>query len=80
MKYAIKRTRSFYGPSYKKDLVIADGLYAQQAATFETKSEADAHIAELNNAIYHTSHSESGRAEYNAVLIQSLPQYLKAYL
>ena len=71
--FVIRKTRSFYGPKTERSLVTGDSY---GALTFETAAEADAHIAELDEATYYTAHNESGRPEYKVLSTAKLPVYL----
>lgn len=71
--YVIRRTREFYGPSIKRDLVNSDG---RGANCFNSPAEARAFIAALDQEVYHTSQNESGRPEYKVLRSDTLPQYL----
>lgn len=79
MNYAIVKTPNFYAgslpvhqPHYLKNWMISENQdqnapYAEDIAFFETKAEAEAIIANLEDGIYYTSHGEAGRPGYNIV-------------
>jgi len=71
--FVIRKTRSFYGPKTERSLVTGDSY---GALTFKTATEAEAYIAELDEATYYTSYNESGRPEYKAISTAKLPAYL----
>ena len=71
--FTIRKTRSFYGPKTERSLVTGDSY---GVLTFETAAEAEAHIAELDEAAYYAAHNESGRPQYKAIRTDSLPAYL----
>lgn len=69
-RYAIRRTRSYYGSPDKRDLYWP-------GSTWPTLAEANAEIRSLDSATYYQSHNEYGRATYKAVAVDRLPQYLR---
>ena len=69
-RYAIRRTRSFYGSPDKRDLYWA-------GSTWPTLAEANAEICRLDSATYYQSSGEYGRARYRAVAVDRLPQHLR---
>ena len=69
-RYAIVRTRSFYGSPDKRD------RHEGPEATWATLAEAQQEIATQHSGPYYQSHNEYGRAEYRAVRVDRLPAYL----
>ena len=69
-RYAIIRTRSFYGSPDKRD------RYEGPHATWATLAEAREEIARLNSGIYYQGHNEYGRASYRAARVDRLPAFL----
>ena len=75
--YVIHQTRSFYGPSRKRSLVLGDNGCAEQ---FATLAAARDRIAELESGHCVLSHNESSRPEYAAINVYRLPAYLEVML
>lgn len=75
MKIAIKVTRQFYGPEYRKSLVPNQENGAP--LLFSSTREAKAHIERLEAETYHLSHNESGRPDYTPIPVAKLPKHLK---
>jgi hypothetical protein len=73
IEFVIRETRSFYGPKTVKSLVMGEN---HRALTFKTAAEAESYIVELNETIYYTASSESGRPEHKAISTAKLPAYL----
>lgn len=67
--YAIRKIRNFYGPRVEKSYVT-DGFDGDRRAEFRTRAEAKAVVQQLDGAVYHTAHNESGRAEYRVVRVK----------
>jgi len=73
MTYVIVRTRYFYGPNEARD-VLTDGR--DRPLTFESRKDAKAHIADLDEEIYYLAHNESSRPSYRVYKLDRLPRYL----
>ena len=70
-RYAIVRTRAFYGlPDKHERHKSADAKWGSLAA-------ARAEIRRLNSSVYYQAHNEIGRAVYRAVRVDRLPNYLR---
>jgi hypothetical protein len=69
-RYAIVRTRYFFGSPNKRDLL--DG-----GSAWPTLAEANAEIRRQESGTYYQSHNEHGRASYRAVRVDRLPQHLR---
>lgn len=67
--YAITKTRQFFGPRSEKSYVT-DGFKNEARAEFRFRAEAEAVVRQLDDAIYYTSHNESGRPEYKVVRVK----------
>jgi hypothetical protein len=69
-RYAIVRTRSFYGSSDKRD------RHEGPDSTWASLAAARAEIRRLESSTYCQSHNEYGRASYKAVRVDRLPAIL----
>ena len=77
-KYAIRKTRNFYGPMTEHSLVMSD--YSASALIFATEEDAKECIKKLNISVYWLSYNESGRPKYKAINTARLPDYFIAQL
>lgn len=73
-EYVIRQTRSFYGPSDERSLVMDES--GQRAMTFDSPTAARACIEELESGTYHLSHNEASAPEYKVLRADRLPEYL----
>jgi len=62
--YGICVTQDWFGRPTSKHRLIDNETGAEWRGT---RSEARAEIAELDDAVYYTSHNEAGRASYTLV-------------
>jgi len=69
--YAIRKTRFFFGPREEKSYVIDNFASTSHdvRAEFRVRAAAEAVRQQLDDAVYHTAHNESGRPDYKVVRI-----------
>lgn len=70
-RYAIIRTREFYGSPDKRE------RHEGADSSWESLAAARAEIGRLDSAVYYQSHNQIGRAAYRAVRVDRLPNYLR---
>lgn len=75
MRYVIRQTKRYYGPTAAKSLVTDHGF---AALTFDSRKDAVKHKEMLDSTPYRTAHNEIGAPEYDVVRVSSLPKYLRA--
>lgn len=71
VRYAIIRTRAFYGSPDKRE------RHEGADSTWESLAAARAEIVRLDSSVYYQSHNQIGRAAYRAVRVDRLPNYLR---
>ena len=73
-QYVIVAKHDYYGPSTERRLVTDDAT--GRAAIYASRKDALEAIEDLDDSVYYTSHNESGRPEYKARPLDTLPEYL----
>ena len=76
--YVIRRTRYYYGPTIKRDLV--PDHTGTRAATYATRADARAAIDRLEDRQQLLATGEYSRPAYAVMRADRLPAYLRAYL
>lgn len=70
MPYAIRQTRFFHAPEPDRTSYVTDSFKGGARAEWPTRAAAQAVCDQLDAAVYHTGHNESGRAEFRVVRIR----------